>query len=343
MTTLVSIHSGRRVAVLVAVVWLSACATLPVASATDAAPASTNVARVLWRDPGDVSGLDVVNGSGGRANAPDPTLRFDFVSEDVADTSPKFEVRDAHGVIWKAKLGEEARPETAATRLLWVAGYLTDQDYYLSALTVNGLPKLRRGSQLVTAGNVIHGVRLERKPADSRKLGQWDWFSNPFVGGRELNGLRVMMLLLNNWDLKAVNNAVYDEGGALRYVVSDLGATFGQGGNAMQRSKSSPVDYAATTFIERVTASSVDFTLHSRPFFLWIINPPNYRSRTRMEQLSRDIPRTDAAWVGVQLARLSDSQISDCFRAAGYSDGEVEVLARVVRRRIAELRGLGAG
>ena len=41
------------------------------------------------------------------------------------------------------------------------------------------------------------------------------------------------MALINNWDLKEVNNAIYEEKGeGPRYVVSDLGATFGETGNS---------------------------------------------------------------------------------------------------------------
>ena len=41
-----------------------------------------------------------------------------------------------------------------------------------------------------------------------------------------MSGLRIMMALMNNWDLKSANNSVYAvEGESPRYVVSDLGAT----------------------------------------------------------------------------------------------------------------------
>ena len=37
-----------------------------------------------------------------------------------------------------------------------------------------------------------------------------------------------MMALINNWDLKDVNNAIYrGKDGELVYMVSDLGASFG--------------------------------------------------------------------------------------------------------------------
>ena len=52
-----------------------------------------------------------------------------FVDEDLKGSNPKFVVRDAAGVKWKIKLGTEARPETAATRLVWAVGYSADEDY----------------------------------------------------------------------------------------------------------------------------------------------------------------------------------------------------------------------
>jgi hypothetical protein len=135
-------------------------------------------------------------------------------------------VEDRKGVSWKVKLGDEAQPETAATRLLWAAGYFADVTYYHPRLQVAGLPKLSRGQKYVS-GNVVNGARLERVDKSVKKLDDWSWFDNPFVGSREFNGLRVMMALMNNWDLKKMNNAIYElDRRELRYVVSDLGATW---------------------------------------------------------------------------------------------------------------------
>ena len=59
--------------------------------------------------------------------------------------------------------------------------------------------------------------------------------------------------------------------------------------------------------------------LHSRPFFLSAVSRvPNYRERTRMEKITRHIPRADAKWLGQRLSMLTDDQIRDGFRAAGY-------------------------
>jgi len=77
-----------------------------------------------------------------------------------------------------------------------------------------------------------------------------------------------MMALINNWDLKESNNAIDDvKGEGLRYVVSDLGATFGQTGNAITRSKSNIGEFSGAKCIQKVTADQVDFFFSSRPLF----------------------------------------------------------------------------
>ena len=156
-----------------------------------------------------------------------------------------------------------------------------------------------------------------------------------------MNGLRIMMALINNWDLKEINNDVYSEkDGGVRYVVSDLGASFGVTGNNLTRSKSDPGDYTGSKFVQSVTKDHVDFYLSSRPFVLSVVNAPNYVTRTHMQDVAKDIPIADARWLGHLLQPLTDEQIRDCFRGAGYSVGEVEEYARAVRERITALSSL---
>jgi hypothetical protein len=151
----------------------------------------------------------------------------------------------------------------------------------------------------------------------------------------------VMMALINNWDLKEVNNAVYDiKGEGLRYVVSDLGATFGRTGNATVRSKSNLGEYSVSKFVQKVTADHVDFVLTSRPFFLSAVDLPYYAKRTHMQDVAKHIPLAHAKWLGQVLAQLSDEQLRDCFRAAGYAPVEVEFIADIVKQRIKDLNNL---
>ena len=298
--------------------------------------------ETLWRDFGPVSTLNLLYGAGGKEHAPDPDGSYVFVREDLQGTSPKFVVEDGQGVRWTVKLGQEPQSETAATRLLWAAGYFVDEDYYLADLKVTGLPKLQRGQTFATPDGRVHGARLKRHLKDNKKLGHWDWFNNDFLDTREFNGLRLMMALLNNWDLSTDNNWVHLVNGERHYLVSDVGASFGNTGNSVTRSKSVLKDYAKSRFIERVTPESVDFVMHSRPLFLTVFDLPNYHHRTRMEQVTKRIPLADARWLGQRLAQLSDEQIRDCFRAADYSPQEVEGYTRVVRERIRELNELRA-
>jgi hypothetical protein len=301
---------------------------------------AANLPEVIWRNPGNMASLNLFYGAGGKRHAPDPNGTFTFVKEDMQATSPKFDIEDKQGVQWKVKLGQEPESETAATRFLWAAGYFVDEDYYLAELKVKRMPKLHRGENFVSADGTVHRARLERKAKEVKKIGDWDWFDNPFLDKRELNGLRVMMSLLNNWDLSHANNSIEEMGGKRRYVVADVGATFGNTGNSITRSKSVAQDYADSTFIENTTADFVDFVLHSRPFLLSAINVPNYRDRTRMEQVTKHIPRADAKWLGHRLSMLSEEQIRDSFRAAGYTHEEIEVYTQAMRKRIAKLGAL---
>jgi hypothetical protein len=59
-----------------------------------------------------------------------------------------------------------------------------------------------------------------------------------------------------------------------------------------------------------------------------------------METLTKHIPVDDARWIGSQLGHLSPNQISDCFRAGGFSPTEVNTYTRVVVQRIAALNQL---
>src|SRR5262249_735510 len=106
--------------------------------------AANALPAVLWRDPGAIASLDLLNGEGGAKDAPHPHAEYTFSKESVSGSSTKFEVQDSNGVKWLAKLGVEARPETAATRFVWAMGYFTDEDYFLAQIHVKGLQKLHR-------------------------------------------------------------------------------------------------------------------------------------------------------------------------------------------------------
>jgi hypothetical protein len=280
---------------------------------------------VLWREPADVAALDLFHGPGGEASKPDLS-RLTFIREEKGGYSKKYRVRDAAGRVWVAKVGKEAQPETAATRLVWAAGYVTEVTHLAPRATIEG-----KGT--------FENVRFEARPDDVRRLDEWRWAANPFAGTRELQGLKILMALVENWDLKDANNRVLfargDAGDELRHVVSDLGATFGKTGGQnspmallrqVKGSRNEPADYASDKFVEGVEGGRVRFS---------------YAGKN--SDMMRDVSAEDARWLGGILSRLSDKQIEDAFRAANYTPEEVRVLAASVRARINELNALPAG
>jgi hypothetical protein len=125
-------------------------------------------------------------------------------------------------------------------------------------------------------------------------------------------------------------------------MISDLGATFGKTGDHLVRSRNNVRDYVTSKFIKKVTNEEVDFVMHSRPHPILIFNLPYYIKRTKMEGIVHHIPIVHAKWIGSLLAQLSDKQLNDAFRAAGYNAQEISLLTRKVKARIAELNALGS-
>jgi hypothetical protein len=276
---------------------------------------------VLWRAPDDIAARDLFAGPGGEAMRPD-LRRVTFIKEEKGGYSTKYRVRDASGREWVAKVGKEAQSETAAVRLLWAVGYVTEVNYLVPRLNIEG-----RG--------VFENARLEARPEGVERLDEWKWTENPFVGTKELQGLIVSMALLNNWDIKDTNNKVLfvrDAAGRgeLRYVVSDLGATFGRvkldvpGFWRLARSRNTPEDFRKDPFLEDVKGGQV---------FLFY--------KGKRQDLFDDIRVDEARWIGSLFSKLSRRQIEDAFRAANYTPEEVGILSAALRERIAELASVG--
>jgi len=270
---------------------------------------------VLWRDR-DVSKLNLAAGPGGAAMRP-ATRRLRFIEEEKGGYSKKYRVRDSRGRVWVAKVSKEAQSETAASRLIWAAGYETEVTYLV--------PRV-----YIPTKGWFSNVRFEARPEGVRRLDEWSWERNPFTGTRELDGLKVLMVLINNWDLKDSNNVILHTPGSgeLRYAISDLGATFGRAGGPglfwrIRRSRNEPEDFANAKFIDGVKDGYVDFDFTGKN-----------------ERLFEKVRADHARWIGARLAGLSDGQLAAIFRAANYTPQETRLLARAVRARIEELASL---
>jgi hypothetical protein len=282
-------------------------------------------AAVLWREPTDIRSRNLLIGPGGASMKPDVS-RVTFIKEEKGGYSKKYRVKDAQGRVWVAKIGKEAQSETAAVRLVWAAGYVTEINYLVPSLTIDG-----KGT--------FENVRLEARPENVERFDEWMWTSNPFAGKRELQGLKVLMSLMENWDLKDENNkiiAVQNNGRTeLHYIVSDLGTTFGKTGGQngpvarfkkVKGSRNEPEDYVNDKFIDGVEGNIVLL---------------DYDGKNG--EMMRDVTIEDARWIGGLLSRLSDNQIQDAFRAANYSADQVRMLSTAVRKRINELVNLQPG
>lgn len=270
---------------------------------------------VLWRAPEDIETRNLLVGAGGEAMKPDLS-RVTFVEVKEGGWSTKYRVTDGKGNEWVAKLSKEAQPETAANRLLWAIGYETEIAHLVPELVIQG-----KGT--------FKNVKLEARPNDVKRDGYWLWANNPFVGKPEFQGLKIMMVLINNWDMKDDNNAILVTKGVTdserRFIVSDLGATFGKTGGLISRSRNKPSDYIKAEFVNGVKGNVVDF---------------NYGGK--MGKAFEGITIEDAKWLASWLTRLSDEQLKDAFRSANYTPEEVDQLAAAVRSRINALTNLSS-
>jgi hypothetical protein len=269
---------------------------------------------VLWREPSDISSRDLYLGAGGEAMKPDLS-KVTFVKDKKGGHSTKYEVRDGAGRRWVAKLGKEAQSDTAANRLLWAVGYVTEIAYLVPQVEIEGKGKLEN-------------VRFEARPDNVKRTGPWKWKENPFVGTNEFQGLKVMMLLINNWDIKDSNNEILaardgDKSNDLQYIISDLGGSLGKTGGVISRSRNKPEDFVRATFVENVKNGRVDF---------------KYGGKNK--SLFEDITVDQAKWIGTLLSRLSDDQIRDAFRAANYSQEEIDQYSKALKARIEQLMSL---
>lgn len=290
---------------------------------------STDVAQ-LWEEPLDLEQRDLFQGVGGASLAPSPHTPFEFVAEDRSGYSPGYDVRDAEGLAWSVKLGPEAQPEVAVSRLLWAIGYHQPAIYYLSSWTMT------RGT-----GGLQPPGRFRPDLSTWKVVGDWSWYENGFANTRAFKGLVVANLMMNNWDWKTSNNKIYevrdqDSRESRRiYVVRDLGASLGKTSfpklldwfpmrGLGQGSRNDIDDFESQGFIKRVEGERIDFYY-----------------RGIHQNVLETVSRSDVVWTSRLMARLSDTQWHDAFRAAGYPDDHARRFVAKIKTKVAEGLKLG--
>jgi hypothetical protein len=285
----------------------------------------TTIGRPVIRvDRGDISTLDLTLGIGSREGMPKPP--FNFEKEDTTGTNPKIKVIDANGVKWNVKFDEEVHGEIAASRIVWAFGYNVEESYYVPSAQINGVTGLGRAKKFVGANGAITNALFEKRPGNiARRKEPWSWSSNPFRGTRELSGLILLNVLVNNWDAKQTNNGVLgilDENGAVNewYTVCDWGGTFGKYSSVFSHSKWTPSDFQKQAFIEGLSGGTLK--LH-------------YKGKMNT---SPSVPLEHARWFAGLASQLTDTQIRQAFEASGASQSEITIFSSKIRERLNELK-----
>jgi hypothetical protein len=281
-------------------------------------PVSPAVMAQLRVDPGQ-NGRDLFWGVGGRRYAPPPEAIYTLKAKDEGGFSISFDVIDPSGLEWSAKIGPEAQSEVVVSRILWGLGYHQPPIYYLPSwrLRVGGrvpAPEPIRESEARFRPKLPHLKRLEEG---------WSWADNPFSGTRELKGLLVILLMLNSTDLKDSNNSIYQlqepwDGASRWYVVRDLGAALGETGKLFPR-RNWLEGFERERFITRMAGSTIEFDYGGRH-----------------QELLSMIGPADVQWSARQMARLTDAQWQDAFRAGNYAPHQAERYIRRIREKIAD-------
>jgi hypothetical protein len=237
------------------------------------------------------------------------------------------------------KWGNEVRSENAAVRLAWACGYFAETTYFVPSGTIEGATDLQRARDCVNDECRFIDARFELEEPGVRKLFEehsWAWNDNPFVGSRELHGLKIIVMLLSNWDTKdrrdvarGSNTAIFEHRVSrwrheARYLITDWGGSMGRwGGTIVTRGRWDPAGFEAQTpqFVTGVDHGTVSF---------------GYTGQ-RTADVAIGITTRDVAWLHGYLGRITDSQLRDTLEASGATADEIEQFARSLRDRISQL------
>ena len=303
--------------------------------------ASTPASKaVIWRDPGNVETLDFIMGPGGSEKAPTPP--FVFQEELQGGSRPKILVNDAKRNQWAVKWGSEAKAESFAIRMLWATGYIVEPSYFVPSGTIDSVGALKRAAAHIDRSNdnAFRDGRFELRDPNSVPVANknWTWGDNPFASTQELAGLRVMTMLVSNWDTKDASSSdgpntsilrvkLPDGPEELHYIINDWGATMGRWGAIGTRSKWDCEGYSSNT---AKFAGEVDKN--------GMISFGYKGKHTRT--IADGITVENVRWLMSYLGRISDDQIRAGLRASGATAQEVDCFTASVRARIEQLRRL---
>jgi hypothetical protein len=289
-------------------------AAVPVAVATDAVQAN-----VLWEPPTGLHDRDLFYGPWGARLKPDPNATYTFVRRKERGTNPGVVVRDPQGREWHVKQSPrsgnhpEGPVEVVLSRVLSAVGYYQPPVYFLPSFTM----KDPKGTHMEPGG------RFRLHDPSMHDIGNWSWDDPLVKDSRPFNGLLVILIAFNSWDLKAANNFIYDvqrNGHVERwYMVRDLGGALGDEGR-IWTTRNDINKFEKRGFIDGVNNGYVAFDYGGK-------RPDLYRHR---------ITVADVRWATGLLAGLDDRQWRDAFRAGGYPSDLSERFILKIKANILE-------
>jgi hypothetical protein len=296
----------------------------------------------IWREPTVEDLTDLRFGPGGADGVPAPP--FTFLEEPLTGSQPCVAVRDARGRRWRVKWGHEARPESFAVRVAWALGYFAEVTHYVPEGVIEGCGSLSRARNCVDDAGRFAEARFELEDRTVRMLfdeHSWAWDDNPFDGTPQLNGLKMVVMLLSNWDTKdrrdvsrGSNTAIFEHRVShhtreARYLITDWGGAMGRWGtNVVSRGRWD---------VEGFEAQTADFVTGVRDGFVNF----GYQGQ-RTAEIARGITCEDAAWFHGYATRLSEEALRGGLLACGATDEEATRFARALRERIRQI-GEAAG
>ena len=291
----------------------------------------------IWREPTADDLTDLRYGPGGPDLVPAPP--FTFVSEHLTGSQPCVAVVDGRGRRWRVKWGHEARPESFAVRLAHACGYFVEVTHFVEHGRIDGATGLTRARNCIAEDGGFAEARFELEDRSVRMLfdeHSWSWDDNPFVGTPQLNGLKIVVMLLSNWDTKdrrdvarGSNTAIFEyrtsrHGREARYLITDWGGAMGRwGSNVVSRGRWDVDGFEAQTpgFVTGVTDGFVCF---------------GYTGQ-RTAEITRNITVADAAWFYAFARRLTEPGLRGGLLACGATEEEATRFARALLDRIRQV------
>jgi hypothetical protein len=291
----------------------------------------------LWREPSADDLKDLRYGPGGADGV--PVAPFRFVQEHLQGSQPCVAVRDARDRLWRVKWGHEARPESFAVRLASACGYFAEVTHFVARGRIDGCHDLRRASACVDGEGAFVDARFELEDRSVRMLfdeHSWAWHDNPFVGTRQLSGLKIVVMLLSNWDTKdrrdvsrGSNTAIFEHrvtrwAREARYLITDWGGAMGRWGTTVVSRGRWDVDgFEAQTaqFVTGVTDGWVAF---------------GYQGQ-RTAEIARNIPVDDVRWFHGYASRIPEASLREALACCGATADEASRFAAAIHARIDQL------